>query len=277
MSTIRYFDAHNHFQDIRLDRSRESIVTQLARHTVSAVVVNGTHEGDWPAVAELARRYTWVVPSFGVHPWYLDRMTSNWKATLEGYLAEFPFAVGEIGIDRWMKNPDVELQERIFLEQLELARARQVPVSIHCLKAWARLYELLCSVPLPSRGFLLHSYSGPVELVQPLVRLGAYFSCPGYFLAERKRNQLDTFKHVPPSRLLIETDAPDQLLPEPVDQYRLLDTNGRRLNHPANIVTIYESVATALGVELPLFASQIECNFHTLFGSHYAQNTLGSL
>ena len=268
MNSIRYFDAHNHFQDKRLDRWRESIVAQLAHHTVSVMVVNGTHEGDWPAVAALARRYPWVLPSFGVHPWYLNRMTANWKATLQEYLVEFPLAVGEIGIDRWMKDPDVELQERIFLEQLELARARELPVSIHCIKAWTRLHELLSSVPLPERGFLLHSYSGPVELVQPFVRLGAYFSCPGYFLSERKRNQLDTFKHVPPSRLLIETDAPDQLLPELVDRFQLLDADGHRLNHPANIVTIYEGVATALGLELSLFASQIERNFHTLFRSH---------
>ncbi len=267
MSAIRYFDAHNHLQDGRLDPSRDGVTSEISRIPVTEMVVNGTHEGDWPRVAELARRFPWVRPSFGVHPWYLERVTAEWKVTLERYLTEFPSAVGEIGIDRWMKEPDVALQERIFLEQLELARVRTLPVSIHCIKAWGRLLELLTTAQIPQRGFLLHSYGGSVELIKPFADLGAYFSCSGYFLADRKRAQLETFKHVPADRLLLETDAPDQLLPDSADRYALKSVEGRRLNHPANIVSIYESVAAALEIGIEQLAHQLELNFRALFGS----------
>lgn len=266
METIRYFDAHNHFQDTRLDPWRESIASECERQLVSGMVVNGTHEGDWPAVAELARRFSWVIPSFGYHPWYLERATSRWKDTLQRYLDEFPFAVGEIGIDRWMKNPDVTRQEEMFLEQLELARVRELPASIHCIKAWGRLHELLSSVSLPDRGFLLHSYSGSVELIEPFVRLGAYCSCAGYFLAPRKLRQLETFRQLPIERLLIETDAPDQLLPEELDRFSLESKDGQRLNHPVNIVATYQGVAEVLGRELSECSTQVALNFQRLFG-----------
>lgn len=267
MSAARYFDAHNHFQDPRLDPWRESIEARNTAESNSFMVVNGTHEADWNAVADLARRCPWILPSFGYHPWYLERATDNWRSRLEHFLSEFPFAVGEIGIDHWKKGLEIPLQERMFLEQLELAKSRELPVTIHCINAWSRLLTLLGSVALPTRGFLLHSYAGPADLVEPFVQLGAYFSCPGYFLAERKRAQLHTFGRVPLERLLVETDAPDQILPDHLDRFGLIDPNGRRLNHPANIIPIYEGVAAALAIEPFRFNAQIELNFRALFGS----------
>ncbi len=126
---------------------------------------------------------------------------------------KFPSAVGEIGLDRWKPDLPYAGQEEIFLAQLQLAAERNLPVSIHCLQAWGRLHELLRDHPRPARGFVLHSFGGPAEMIPAFAKLGAYFSFPGYFLHERKLRQRETFKHVPPDRLLIETDAPDQLLP----------------------------------------------------------------
>ena len=60
----------------------------------------------------------------------------------------------------------------------------------------------------------MHSYGGPKEMVTPFADLGAYFSLPGYYAHERKARQREAFQHVPAERLLIETDAPDQRLPE---------------------------------------------------------------
>jgi len=61
-------------------------------------------------------------------------------------------------------------QEEVFAAQLRLAAERDLPASIHCLKTWGRLQELLRDGPLPKRGFLLHSYGGSVEMVEPLAR-----------------------------------------------------------------------------------------------------------
>src|SRR5206468_3835534 len=120
----------------------------------------------------------------------------------------------EIGLDRWIENYDLPLQEEMFVWQLRLAAERNLPVSIHCLQAWGKLLELLQKEPRPACGFVLHSYGGPREMIPPLMKLGAYFSLPGYFAHERKQKQRETFQAVPLDRLLIETDAPDQMLPD---------------------------------------------------------------
>ena len=58
-------------------------------------------------------------------------------------------AVGEIGLDRWIKDYDMEQQEEVFIWQLRLAAERNLPVSIHCLQAWGRLLEILRAEPRP--------------------------------------------------------------------------------------------------------------------------------
>ena len=95
-------------------------------------------------------------------------------------------AVGEIGLDRWKEGLNYEGQEDVFVTQLRIAAERNLPASIHCLKAWGRILELLQEGPVPERGFLLHSYGGPTEMVQAFAQLGAYFSFQVIFCAPPK-------------------------------------------------------------------------------------------
>ena len=65
----------------------------------------------------------------------------------------------------------------------------------------------------------------------------------------------DTFKTIPPDRLLIETDAPDMLPPEHIITYPLT----KQLNHPANLSSIYEAAADVLDT------SRVDDNFCRFF------------
>jgi TatD DNase family protein len=237
-----------------------------AKEGIVQMVVNGSSETDWPAVLEMAR-YREVIPSFGYHPWYVKERTADWQAALLRSLEQLPSAIGEIGLDRWIKDFDLPQQEEVFRWQLRLAAERNLPVSIHCLQAWGRMLEILQNEPRPVCGFVLHSYGGPGEMVEPLAKLGAYFSLPGYFAHERKQRQRETFGHVPIERLLLETDAPDQFLPEERVQYPLTDAeSGKHLNHPANLGAVYRFAAELLGMPIERLAQQIEKNFKMVFG-----------
>jgi TatD DNase family protein len=262
----RLYDAHNHLHDERLKNQREEILRAVERERVELMVVNGLSESDWAGVLELARMSGRVVPAFGYHPWYVRERTAKWLENLKGYLDQVPSAVGEIGLDRWIEDADFPAQEEVFIAQLRLAAARNLPVSIHCLRAWGRVFELLRSEPRPVCGFLLHSYGGPLEMVAPMAALGAYFSFPGYYLHERKDRQRETFKEVPADRLLLETDAPDQCLPGDLIRYPLADDGrGRPVNHPANLGVIYEKVAAWLDEPAEQLAGRVEANFRRLF------------
>lgn len=261
------YDAHNHLQDERFgDRSAE-LLAACRQAGVRRMVVNGACEADWPAVLALAQQSPLVLPSFGCHPWYVHERTTGWLDGLVHFLDAVPSAVGEIGLDRWKPDLAYAGQEEVFTAQLRLAAERNLPVSIHCLQAWGRLLELLSGGPLPARGFLLHSYGGSQALVKPLAELGAYFSFPGYYAHERKTRQRETFRHVPADRLLIETDAPDQRLPDELNRFPLTDPKtGRPVNHPANLVAVYQYVAELRQVPPATLAAGVEENFLRLFG-----------
>ena len=263
---LRLFDAHNHLQDDRFNGRQSELLHLCAREGLVRMVVNGACEEDWQQVAELARLHPQVLPSFGYHPWYLHERTPQWKENLLRFLDEVPSAVGEIGLDRWKPALPYDDQEEMFIAQLTIAAERNLPASIHCLQAWGRMLDLLKAGPRPTRGFLLHSYGGPREMIESFAKLGAYFSLPGYYAHERKENQRETFRHVPMERLLIETDAPDQLLPHGGD-HQLVDINsGKPINHPANIAAVYGFAAELRGVPVESLSPIIEQNFLRLFG-----------
>lgn len=263
---MKLYDAHNHLQDDRFGGRQHELLAVCERAGVVRMVVNGACEEDWPQVLALARESKTVLPSFGVHPWYLQERTPDWLKALNQFLDAAPRAVGEIGLDRWKPDLPYEGQEEAFLAQLHVAAERNLPVSVHCLQAWGRLHDLLRENQRPACGFVLHSFGGPVEMVPVLARLGAYFSFPGYYLQDRKLKQRETFKQVPPERLLVETDAPDQHLPEDKILHPLSGTNGKPLNHPANLPAVYAGLAAWLGEPMESLAARVEENFLRVFG-----------
>lgn len=265
--SLRFFDAHNHLQDERLAPCRAEFLRQLPEAGLVQMVVNGTCEDDWPQVLTLAKSVPHVIPSFGYHPWRVQRRSTNWQAVLAQYLDAVPAAVGEMGLDTWIKGHNLAEQREVFAWQLRLAAERNLPANIHCLEAWDMLLEVLRSEPRPRCGFLLHSFGGPREMIEPLAGLGAYFSLPGYFAHERKVAQREAFKFVPSERLLIETDAPSQSLPDVRVEFPLPDSaDGTPVNHPANIGAVYRFAAELLEIGLEPLMHQVEENFRRIFG-----------
>ncbi len=266
--TARLYDAHNHLQDDRFGGRQAALLAACRAAGVVRMVVNGSCEGDWAAVLDLARtERPLVVPSFGIHPWYVHTRVPGWEQRLAALLGRVPSGLGEIGLDRWKPGLAYEGQEEVFSQQMRMAAERNVPASIHCLKAWGRLYDLLRAGPRPACGFLLHSYGGSLEMVRPLADLGAYFSMPGYYAHERKGRQREVFRAVPPERFLLETDAPDQLLPERLNLHPLVEVRGRgALNHPANLEAVHGFAAGLLGCPPAILADRVEANFNRLFG-----------
>jgi TatD DNase family protein len=265
---MRLFDAHNHIQDQRFGVPVEALLHDSQRVGVIANVVNGTSPSDWDRVLQLAAQHSIVVPSLGVHPWYIQDLPHDWFERLSGLIQTTQAGVGEVGIDGWRKEFDPAAQEDIFIRQLVLAAEYDRPISIHGLRRWGRLLELLKKYPRPRCGFLLHSYGGPREMIADFTKLGGYFSCPGFFLSPGREMKLNVFRDVPSERLLLETDAPDQKLPEHLDDYNLASSvDGTRINHPATILRVYEGMAALRGTTLKQLAECVERNFHSLFGN----------
>lgn len=264
--TLAYYDAHCHLQDERLGRWWTGSQGQLQSLGIRNAVVNGTRPEDWEDVLRMADQNAFIIPSIGLHPWFVDGDWERSQSMFLNALDRVRCMVGEVGLDRWIDGYDIDAQVAAFRWQFGVAKERALPISIHCLKAWGLLRDILEDEGRYEPGFLLHSYGGPLELVETFADLGARFSFSGYFAQESRSKKRVVFESVPLDRLLIETDAPDMLGPESlVDDY-LEDETGKSINSPANIVRIYEYAANMRGMELSSFVATIESNFKSLFG-----------
>ncbi|MFT6180672.1 MAG: TatD DNase family protein [Akkermansiaceae bacterium] len=254
-------DAHNHLQDPRFAGRQPEIVATMKNAGITGCVVNGTSEEDWPAVAKLAEDFpNFVHPAFGLHPWKVESRSPRWLETLTSYLEKHPHAsIGECGLDRWMKNPDLESQHLVFRQHLELAVALNRPVTIHCLKAWGPLLdELRAAITLPK--FLLHSFAGSQETAQECLKLGAFFSFSGYFLHPRKAKVREVFQSLPPDRILTETDAPDMPLPHPRFHFK-------EANHPANLSVVSKELSALTKVKESVLLNNAQRFFNPVEGA----------
>jgi TatD DNase family protein len=263
---MKFFDAHNHLQDQWLAPHLPDIIETLPTLGIAGAVVNGTIDNDWDAVARLARDLPWVIPSYGLHPWRVAERSKDWEQLLRAKL-DAGGVIGEIGLDRWKEGLDFADQEHVFRAQLQIAVQRNLPATIHCLRAWGALWEIVRREEVPACGFLLHAYGGPAEMIDGFARRGAYFSFSGSFLAEDRHKKREAFRHVPLRRLLVETDAPAMPLPREFERHPLPDpSETERINHPANLLAAYEGLAHLRGMPEADLAGVVEENFRHLFG-----------
>lgn len=276
------FDAHQHFHFDPLTPHRSALLADLRTVGLQRAVVNATNEEEWPVVAALAREQAWVLPSHGIHPWDCGNRSPGWLDGLRAVLLADPAAgVGEIGLDRWIIDgvrPDdpriaglrvapLDEQAGVFAAQFALAAEFNRPASIHCVQAFGALLDVLKNAPLPARGFLLHGYGGPAEMIRPFADLGAYFSFNIELLQPRLAARLENFRTLPAERLLVETDAPTKPPPPELNRFPLPPgPDGAELNHPGNIAVAYERLAALRGLPLATLAAQVETNFQRLFG-----------
>ncbi len=134
-------------------------------------------------------------------------------------------AVGEIGLDYYWKDCPPERQAHMFRLQLEMAKALELPVVIHCRDAVADTLRMLDEAGMAGRPLLWHCFGGDTDMAMRIVENGWHLSIPGPITYPANQALRDAVAAAPPDRLLVETDCP-YLSPVPL--------RGKR-NEPANL------------------------------------------
>lgn len=216
-------DAHCHLDSERLGRPVEAVLDEARAAGVERFVMAGVDPEGWRKQVALARRFERVYPVFGIHPQLVPELSAS---EVESMLAELdgalrgdygirPVALGELGFDRLTEasRAAMPLQEVAFREQLRLAKRHDLPVVLHLLRSDEPALRVLREEGLPSRGGLVHSFSGAREFARALVKLGLHVSFCGSLARPQSRRLREAAVEVPRERLLIETDTPDQSPP----------------------------------------------------------------
>ncbi len=256
-TTPTLVDTHCHLDLHPLVDQLPALFDRAGAAGVRRYVVPGVSAEAWPAIAECAREYPAVLPAFGLHPMQAAACSEKVLADLTRLLPQAA-AIGEIGLDYLLPEPDREQQRTAFRAQLKLAVAAGLPVLIHCRRAFNDLLTILREERVGRVGGIMHAFSGSIEVAKDCIRLGLLISISGTITYHNDVRPVALVRALSLESLVLETDAPD-MTPEP---WRGQD------NEPAFIVETARAVATIKGVDMAAVAAVTTRNALRLLGRY---------
>jgi len=273
-------DTHSHISFKAYDKDREEVIKRTQDEGVVCIDVGTKYETS-KNVVELAERNENIYASIGMHPIHIK--TDLMKLRMdeeEGAFAPFGeeydrekykelamskkvVAIGEIGLDYYYRPKTTsrleqfkELQKKVFIEQLDLAKELNLPVIIHCRMAHEDVIDILKSQnPNPNdqkvRG-VIHCFTGSWGEAQKYLDLGFYLGINGIIF---KFDIDEVIKKAPLDRLLVETDCP--YLTPPMAEVEH--------NEPIFVKYVAEKIAELRKISFDEVASATTANAKKLF------------
>ncbi|GAB2550805.1 TatD family hydrolase [Rhodanobacter koreensis] len=251
---LQLVDSHVHLDDDAFATDRDAVIGRAHDAGVNTMVLPAVDAASWPLIQTLCASHRGLFPAFGLHPMFLARHAPEHVGALSAWLdANDAVAVGEIGLDFHVDGLDRDRQRQYFTGQLQLARARKLPVIVHARSA---LEEVTLTLRRTGglRG-VVHSFSGSEQQARHLWDMGFCIGIGGPVTYERAQRLRRIVAQMPIEFLLLESDAPDQ----PDTAHR-----GER-NEPARITEVLRCIATLRGESEAAIAAATTANARRLF------------
>jgi TatD DNase family protein len=202
--------------DARFDEDRAEVLSAIKAGGVQRLINSGCCLQSCKDTLKLAEENDYIYAAIGIHPQEANELEEGgadaWEQLKEMLSHPKVVALGEIGLDYYYENSPREIQKKWFHAQLTLAEELDLPVVIHTRDAMKDTLEILKEHP-NNRG-ILHCYSGSVESLRELLKLGWSISLGGVVTFKNARVAKEVAAEVPLDRLMLETDSP-YLAPEP--------------------------------------------------------------
>lgn len=263
-----YTDSHCHPDNKRFDGDRAEVFARAKEAGVATLLAIGNGDGPgtgtFDCAIKLAEQFDGVYATVGIHPHEaaLARQKDFDELVALSHQPKV-IAWGEIGLDYFYDHSPREVQQSVFLDQLELAKSAKLPIIIHCRpsdnsqNAWDDLLRLLReNWTTTGLGGVMHCFTGTVEQARASLDLGFVVSFAGNITYPKAQNIRDAASMVPLGRMFIETDCP-YLAPVP--------HRGKR-NEPAYVVEVARQISQLRGVSPEEIGGQTTENFYNFFG-----------
>ena len=172
-----YLDVHSHTQ-----------------HSTSDTLVI---RNQYPLTADTSEPF-----SVGIHPWFLNDFEAQWNALIPLAQHFNCWAIGECGLDKNVTSP-LPLQQEIFLRHIELAESLELPLIIHCVKAYAEVIQLRKRTR-SQQLWILHGFRKNLKVAQELIThdIAISFGTPLLYSHQLQ----EVFKKIPSEYRFFESD-----------------------------------------------------------------------
>jgi TatD DNase family protein len=263
-----FIDSHAHLDGERFDADREEVLARAREAGIRQIVAigSGTGPGSLDCAVLLAEKYPELYATVGIHP-HEAQLAKDSDFRELAQLATRPrvIAWGEVGLDYFYDHSPRDVQQQVFIKQLELARAAELPVIIHNRpsqdsdNAWEDFFALIQQHwASGGLGGVLHCFTGSPAQAKRALDLGFMISFSGNITFPKAQQIRDAAKAVPLDRIFMETDSPF-LAPVP---YR-----GKR-NEPAFVKEVARQLGELHGLSTEDMGRITAQNFYRFFSLH---------
>lgn len=246
-------DTHCHFDAAEFDRDRDAEYARAVEAGVSTIIIPAIARDNFAVVASTCERYPGCLPAWGMHPLLIAQHRPEHLAALRAQIEQQrPVAMGEIGLDLFVRDLDFATQDYFYVEQLKIARDYDLPVLLHCRKSYDQLLKHLRRIPV--RGGIAHAFNGSPQQADEFIKLGFKLGFGGAFTWPRANNLRRLAVNLPLDVIVLETDSPD--IP-PI-------WIGRGRNSPGELPQIANTLAELRGISIETVCEVTTRNARTI-------------
>jgi len=254
---VVFSDTHTHLYTESFEQDRNIVVKKAIAAGVNKFflpAIDSSYLSEMLSLKALFPEHMFLMS--GLHPTHVKENFREELEVLEQFLdSQSAVAVGEIGMDLYWEKTFLKEQQEAFDIQIKWAKARSLPVVIHCRDAFNEIFEVLETHKGPKLRGIFHCFTGDKTQALQAISYGMKLGIGGVLTF--KNGGLDGFiDQIDLSHLVLETDAP-YLAPVP---YR-----GKR-NESAYLVLVAERLASLTGKSLEEIARKTTQNSIDVFG-----------
>lgn len=204
----KLIDTHCHLDLSVFNPDRLEILRRCQQKNIHQIVVPAIKRSNWDTMLEVCHKHNQLVPALGLHPYFIEDHSLSDLDDLRQYIqTSNAIAIGEIGLDYYRKDLDLEKQLTFFEAQLAIAEQFKLPVIMHIRKAHDLAILTLKKYKL--NGGIVHAYSGNFEQAKYYIAMDFKLGFGGMLTFERSRKLHQLAEKLPLESIVLETDAPD--------------------------------------------------------------------
>jgi TatD DNase family protein len=205
---MELFDTHCHLDVEAFQSDREQVLNAARAAGVRRLLVPAIKLAGWQHLWNFCKADSHLYPAIGLHPVLLNEHKNEDVATLDDFVTRYrPVAIGEIGLDYFVKELDRERQQQLLDAQLTVAEKHRLPVVLHVRKAHDPMLQTLKRYALI--GGTCHAFNGSLQQAHQYIGMGFKLGFGG-MLTYPNANKLHALaRELPMESIVLETDAPD--------------------------------------------------------------------
>ena len=205
-------DTHSHIYGEEFAADRDEVVARATQAGVTHIFLPNINEESVAPMLSLCAQYPGLChPMMGLHP---SDVTADYREVLVHMKSlldapDHPYVgIGEVGLDFYWDDTFRQEQEQAFRTQVEWAIEYHLPLVVHARSAHDSLLRILCDYSSCRLSGIFHCFSGTADEAASLLAFEGFCLGIGGILTFKKSTLPEVLRHVPLSRLVLETDSP---------------------------------------------------------------------